>query len=189
MSKTPVLNYVPVGSLIPLRRETPTVLPGVADFHVPVSLFLAPVYARYTQGDAQSIPNGGATVVDFNVKVYDTHSAVIVGRVASSLWRFIAPVKGLYAVSASILFVSTTTWADADNAQLTAYKNGGGYSVLDRKDSYGSASSVYMGLGGVDIMELEVGESLSAYVYQNSGGALAIYGDSGYNYISIWRVG
>ena len=146
---------------------------------------ILPLAARYQTAAAQSIPGANFTIVDFGTLVYDTHNAVTVG----AAWKFTAPVAGYYFVSAAILFAATTTWSDTDYGSLILYVNNAASSYLDRKDSYGSASSVYMRLGGSTVVLLAAASYLDIRLYQVSGGALALLNDDGYNQISIARVG
>jgi hypothetical protein len=71
---------------------------------------------------------------------------------------------------------------------LRLYKNGALFSWLDRKDNYSSASSVYMALGGGDMVYLAVGDTLDVRIYQNSGAALALHNDGVMNHVAIWKV-
>jgi len=144
----------------------------------------ATIVARYTTNAGQSIPNNAHTIVDFGTLVYDTHSAVTTG----AAWHFHAPVGGYYAISVAILFAATTTWADAEIGEIDLYKNGARFSVIERKDNYGTASTVYMQLGSSDVVYLAANETLDIRIFQNSGAALALYSEHPYNYVSIHKV-
>lgn len=142
------------------------------------------VSARAITAAGQSIPNNTSTVVDFGTISFDTDSAITTG----AGWRFTAPVSGNYLVSASIIFTNTTTWADVELGALILHKNGSLYAYLDRKDSYGSASSVYMQLSGTSLVNLSAGEYVDIRVLQNSGGALALLNSNQYNHVNIAKV-
>jgi hypothetical protein len=144
----------------------------------------APILARYSTDAGQSIPDTTVTIVDFEDVTYDPDSLVTIG----AAWHFTAVTAGYYGISAIILFAATTTWADAEAGSLDLYKNGALFSHLDRKDSYGSASSVYMALGGDDLVYLAVGDILDIRVNQISGAALALHNNGVWNHVAIWKI-
>lgn len=141
--------------------------------------------ARYSTNAGQSIPNASFTIVDFEDKTFDTHTAVTTG----ASWKFTCPTGqgGPYRVAAALLFTSTATWAAGEVAELTIYKGGVHYSTLDRK-TLESATTLYRDLHGSDIVYLSAGENFDIRVYQGSGGALALYNSGLYNYVAISRV-
>lgn len=144
----------------------------------------APLAARYATASGQSIANNTITIVDYGTLIFDTHSRVTTG----ANWKFTANVAGYYGVSAAILYTTTTTWADTDAGNLYIYLNGAQYSFLDRKDSYGSASSVFMRLGGMDTIQLTVGDYIDIRTAQTSGAALALHNVAAFNYVNVWRL-
>jgi hypothetical protein len=103
-------------------------------------------------------------------------------------WHFTAATAGYYSVAAMIMFAATTTWADTEDGAIYLYKNGAVFSRLDRKDNYSSASSVYMALGGGDIVYLAAGDTLDVRAWQTSGAALALHNDGSWNHVAIWKV-
>lgn len=142
------------------------------------------IVARYKTAAAQSFNTGARNIVDFGTVEFDPFSRVTTG----AAWKFTAAVAGYYAVSCMILWNGTTTWADTESGLLSLYKNGSLYSHLDRKDSYGSASSVFMRLGGADLIALAIGDYIDVRAEQNTGGAIALFNQAEFNYINIHRL-
>lgn len=143
------------------------------------------VAARYTSAAGQSIPSdaANATVINFGTKVFDTHDAVITG----ANWRFIAPVRGAYLVSASLLFARTTTWAFGEFGALLVFVNSALAGYLDRKDNYPN-SDLHMQLSGSMIVNVATGDAISVRVLQTSGAALTLFNSTAYVYCSIARL-
>jgi hypothetical protein len=150
--------------------------------HQDCTVIVARYWAQGAQA-GQSIPDNTVTIVDFNGLMYDTHSAVTTG----AAWHFHAPANGYYAVSAAIMFGTTTTWADGEEGALYLYKNGGPQSYLARKDNYNTAS-LFMQLTGSDVVFLSAAEYIDIRVIQISGAALALHNDAGWNYVAIHKV-
>ena len=142
------------------------------------------VVARYSTAAGQSIPNNSDTVINFDVQNYDTHSAVTTG----ATWHFTAPVQGYYLVAVFILFAATNTWIDQEYISLTSLINGVGISRLGFSAHHGSASSIFVGVSGTDVLQLNAGDTLAIRVTQTSGAALALHVAADYNYIAITKV-
>lgn len=147
----------------------------------------APVVSiRYTTAAAQSIPDTTPTILDYGTKVFDTHGAVTTG----ASWKFTAPVAGYYYVTAVAMFAASTTWALAENTQLRLYKNDAQYAIFQRLSGQDtSATSNALFVGGGDMVHLIVGEYVSVYISQTSGGALPLYNSDVFNYVSIFFIG
>jgi outer membrane biosynthesis protein TonB len=143
------------------------------------------VAARYTSAAGQSIPSdsANATVIDFGTKAFDTHNAVTTG----ANWRFIAPVRGAYLVTASLLFTNTTTWALGKFGALAVFVNNALLAYIDRKDNYPN-SNLYMQLSGSLVVNVATGDAISVRVLQNSGAALTLFTSAAYVHCSIARV-
>jgi hypothetical protein len=97
------------------------------------------------------------TVIGFEDKIYDTHSAQ---SGADATWKWTAPISGYYRITAAILWDSQS-WAAAEYTQIRIDKNG--------------ATNTYFGLNTV-----------SAIVtgYQASSGSTTIYLNAG-DYIAV----
>jgi hypothetical protein len=142
------------------------------------------ILARYSTDAGQSIPDSMATIVNFEDVTYDQNSLVTTG----AGWKFTAATAGYYSVVLMIMFAGTNTWVDTEDGALYLYKNGAVFSRLDRKDNYSSASSVYMALGGGDVVYLAVGDTMDVRAWQTSGAALALNNDGTWNHVAIWKV-
>lgn len=153
-----------------------------------VSLDHAPpnVYASYRTAAGQSIANNPIppVIVDFGTIDEDPLSAVTTG----AAWKFTAPFAGRYGVNAAILYSSATGWADTEAGYIALYKNGALYRYLHRRDSYGSASAVFMMLSGMTTVQLAVGDYIDVRAFQNSGAALTLLNDATFNYVDIWKL-
>jgi hypothetical protein len=144
----------------------------------------ATLAVRYRTAAGQSIANNTVTIVDFGTADFDTHSCVTTG----AAWKFTANDAGYYAVNAAILYSSTAGWADTEAGYIALYKNGSLVCYLHRKDSYTSASAVFMMLSGMTTIQLAASDYVDVRVYQNSGAALALFNDDDFNYVDIWRL-
>jgi hypothetical protein len=144
------------------------------------------IIARYTTAAGQSFNSGSTDIINFGTLVRDPLSRVTTGVA----WKFTANVAGDYVVAASILFAGTTGWADTEAGLLSLHYNNSAtaYSFLDRKDSYGSASSVLMRLSGTDTIYLNAGDQIDIRAGQTSGAVLALFASASFNYINIWRL-
>lgn len=144
----------------------------------------AALAARYRTAAGQSIANNTVTIVDFGTSDFDTHSRVTTG----ASWKFTANVAGIYVVNACILYSSTTGWIDTEAGYLALYKNGALVCYLDRKDSYGSASAVFMMLHGTTSIQLAASDYIDIRAFQNSGASLALLNDDDFNYVDIHKL-
>jgi hypothetical protein len=141
-----------------------------------------PVVARYITTAGQSIPDTTITIVDYGTLVHDTNSLVTTG----ASWAFTAKQAGYYHVDAALTYASSTTWALGEAAGLLLYKNGVLYSRLDRVDNMNSAATAqFMTINGSDVVYLAVGDSINIRTNQTTGGALALFTGTGFNYVSI----
>lgn len=146
----------------------------------------AALAARYKTAAGQSIANNPIppAIVDFGTVDFDTHSRVTTG----AAWKFTANVAGIYVVNACILYSSTTGWIDAEAGYIALYKNGALVCFLDRKDSYGSASAVFMMLHGTTSIQLAATDYIDIRAFQNSGASLALLNDDDFNYVDIHKL-
>lgn len=142
------------------------------------------VIARYTQSSGQSIPNSTRTIVDFNIKDYDSHNAVTTG----ASWKFTAPISGTYRISANVLFTNVA-WTAGSATFSDLYKNGATYASSNDRVVQAAFNNHY----GPDPLNVTVrllaGEYIDFRIFQNRGSATTMYTSSNFNYISIERVG
>jgi hypothetical protein len=141
------------------------------------------VAAIYKAAVGQSINHATYTIVNFDTKELDTHSAVTVG----ADWRFTAPMDGLYVVSTGIMFAATALWEDGETGSLSLFKNDSFAVLLDHKDNYGVSVAVHMQLSGSTAMWLAAGEYIDIRVWQSSGTALSIHSNELLNRVAIHR--
>lgn len=151
---------------------------------MPITGVPATIAAIYTTNAGQSIPNLTNTIVDFEDKVQDTHNAVTTG----AAWKFTAPEAGYYQVNGVVLFTATATWADGEEARFELVVNGATEVFLDYQDHHGSASGIYMLIGGGGLVYLDANDYLDIRVYQASGAALTLHADAHHNRISVVKV-
>ena len=140
------------------------------------------VGARCSTAAEQSIANNTTTIIDFGTETYDADNLVTTG----AAWKFTCPTTGKYSVKACIMYV-TGGWASGERGFLAVYKNNALYSYLARKDNFGA--NEYMNLNGSDTVDCAATDYLDIRTAQNSGGAIALSNDAGYNYVAIERVG
>lgn len=140
------------------------------------------VFASYSTDAGQSIDNASATIINFEDKTADTHSAVTVG----ASWKFTAPVRRVYTLHFKALFASTTAWALGEIGSALIYKNGSVFRSLYRRDTMNSSAGALLKemIGGISLL-LEGGDYIDLRAYQNTGGALALQADGSHNWITI----
>lgn len=157
----------------------------IADASGKLDTWISTVAARYTTNAGQSIANATRTIVNFEDLGYDTHSAVTIG----DAWKFTCPTGqgGYYRVALALLFGSSAAWGAGEIAQVEIWKGGAFYSAVDKK-TVEVAVTETVGVFGCDDVYLAAGEYIDIRVYQNSGGALALYTDGGYNHVAISKV-
>ena len=124
------------------------------------------VYAFYQSNAGQVVPNGVATVFNFEDKVYDTHSAVTVG----ATWKFTAPMSAVYLAADCIRWQATADWATTERLANYVYKNGVQYALLDGSWSMATNEEAFCG-GSVPIY-LKTGDYIDFEVNQLCGGNL-----------------
>ena len=124
------------------------------------------VYAFYQSNAGQVIPNGVATVFNFEDKVYDTHSAVTIG----AAWKFTAPISAVYLATSKIRWQATADWATTERLGFYVYKNGVQYAILDGR--WSQATNEETLCGGDCPVYLKTGEYINFVVNQLCGGDL-----------------
>lgn len=139
---------------------------------------------KYFNNAGTSIPNSTVTVMDFATKEYDSHNAWTTGAAA----KFNPPVSGVYLVCAQALLNASTTWAVTEALQLSLYKNGAFDTLIDYENDMGSASNINRAAKGCTTSRLLTTDYIDIRIQQTSGGAITLAA-SGYNYVSITRVG
>lgn len=131
------------------------------------------VAAKYHTAQSQTIVSGAETVVDYEVKDYDTHNSVTTG----SGWKFTAPLSGYYRLAANWYWNSP---ASISSQFLRVWVGGAAKETLVR---YANANDV---LSGGTTVYLDAGNYVQVEVYHNAGADRAGY-SSGLHSISIER--
>jgi hypothetical protein len=121
------------------------------------------VVAARLSGSTTSIASSSATRVTFTTKNYDTHSA-------ASFTTFVAPVSGFYRASAIAENGGTTAQFSAWGVWL--YKNGVYYGGTATAKL--SSTNAYISGSVSDNIQLNAGDTVEVYVFQNSGGAISL---------------
>lgn len=131
----------------------------------------AMVGIRFHMSSSQTIPNGTATIIDFNSKDLDTDDAVTTG----SNWKFTAPASGVYRISAYAQTVNAQWWNES-SLWINYTVNGGAENGLGNTWAIPIASN-RMSVDGSDIVSLNVGDYISFVIWIWRGSATDI--DSG----------
>lgn len=140
--------------------------------------------ARYTTVTAGSYATGSDTVLNFNVKDYDTDGAVAAG----SAWKFTVPAgkAGYYSVSVG-LAIASYTQAAAQQHAVRVFKKGVGVARIATFFTQ-AAPTTLVGLSGSDVYYLAEGDYIDLRYFQNTGNARALHTTAGFNHVSIHRV-
>lgn len=119
---------------------------------------VAAVYEISSSTANASFADNAVEIVDYDTKIIDTHAAVTTG----ASWKFTAPVRGYYRVSALLL------WANGTNlvsAVVLLYKNGAQYGYLSRlfgTDLSTSSNSPIVSLNAGDYIDVRALQDDSA---------------------------
>lgn len=114
----------------------------------------------------QSIPNNAWTAISWDVEDYDTlggHDNV------TNNSRFTAPTTGIYSVQIHVAFATNS----ANAKYLSIYRNGTQLSGWCER----STETTPTVLGLVREIALTAGDYVQAFIYQNSGGSVALQHD------------
>lgn len=136
------------------------------------------VAARFTTATAQSIPDSVFTIIDFNTKDYDTHSAVTTG----GSWKYTAQVPGKYQISGTCNTASNTI--GTGQWVLGIFKNN---TEVSRIGSVG-INNGNMSLAGSATIDLIAGDFVDIRLFQSNGVSRSLNAASALNWISIERL-
>jgi len=158
------------------------------------------VAARATGTTAPaSVAESTHTYIKFDTESYDTHGALSHATTGTtpltSGTLFTAPIAGIYAVSAGILFGSANAWGatvSADYAQISIRTGVAGTTTYSARTVESHAAAAHQLNPSIsDEVQLDAGETIQISVYyKDSGGAdqqNLINGTM--NYLSIKRLG
>jgi hypothetical protein len=139
------------------------------------------VAARAVQSSAQSIPNSANTAITWDAtKTYDTH-----GALNAATGVFTAPLTGFYQVNVDLMFASSS-WTQGQYNALGIRKNGGLHSVANYFVPSTYTSFIVNRVS--DVVYLNKGETVDAFIAHNRGSATSISADPTATHISIAKV-
>jgi hypothetical protein len=149
------------------------------------------VAALYRSSATSSIGNALSTAMDFPTKVYDTHGAVSNAgagnqTVLASGWKFTAPVSGKYRVACT-LRIAAAVLSTSQQFSLSFFSQGVEYAMVGT--AWGTGGSNAYTVNGSTTIDLLAGQTIQSVSYQNSGGAVTLFGLATFNHIAIERVG
>lgn len=102
--------------------------------------------------------------------------------------RILAPVTGVYQVSAAVQF-SAQLYAAGNAAELRLYKNGVYYSTMGRMLTEVAASQS-IGISGSDSISLAIGDYVEIFLNNNrTAGATALITTAGANFVNVTKLG
>lgn len=138
-----------------------------------------PIFFSADSISGQSIPNNTLTTMYLDGNIKDSHFAST--NRGNTNWLYTIPERGEYDIQAAAHFTFNAT----GTRLLIIYLNGNRKRDLYLPASHGSGPE-----GGTisDSLFLESGDTVHVKVFQNSGGALAMYNASNnFNFISITK--
>ena len=138
------------------------------------------VAARYSRGATQTIANTTVVPILWDTKSHDTHNAY-----NTSNGRFTAPISGLYAVSATILYDSGS-WSAATPIEIRLYKNISNH--ISGTVLYPSTYTGQAGFSFKDDIQLNAGDTVEIATVQYSGANRDILNNTTLNFFSISRI-
>lgn len=144
---------------------------------------------RVTKNNAQSIPSGSYTTVEYDDEEFDNGEDY-----DTSTYEFTAPADGFYEFSASFLF-GDTSWSAGNTGALRFIitRAAGGTDYINPGGAYkdlGVTYTRYVGLSATSsgIIELSANDTVAVEVYQNTGGAITMYASALYNWFAGRRL-
>lgn len=142
------------------------------------------IAARYSTTAGQSITTGTPTIIDYGVKVLDTHGCVTTG----ASWKFTAQIQGLYRVSNNWNYAQGT-YSATSSAYAQVYKNGTAYARLGmHRTEAGGANGNPSGSGST-IVQLNAGDFIDVRQFQDHGSTKNLDTVTTTNYVDIERIG
>jgi len=142
------------------------------------------IFAQYETNTATAMVHNTWTLIDYEDKITDTHSAVTVG----AAWKFTCPIFGYYVCQAGYTLATNTGFGVGERALIGIYKNGAIYKTLGRAvvaDNSVPTTMILAAYGSITV-PCKRGDYLSFYGFQNSGGDINLSGDAGQNYCTIY---
>jgi hypothetical protein len=140
------------------------------------------VMAEYSTATAQSTSTG--TIIDFNVKEFDSHNAVTTG----AGWKFTPPFPGTYQVCSALQWAGAAYNTATFEANLL--KNGTAIAASNVGWFYHSNGiNMQPTINGCKNIKLLATDYIQVQSYETNGAPVNLSGTSQYNHISIHRIG
>ena len=134
---------------------------------------LQTVKARAYRSAAQSVANSTTVKIQLSSESFDNHSAFD----STTNYRFTAPVSGTYRVDANIVWLTNATGVRG----TLIYKNG---TAIATSYTSGHTSNV-TGATVSTTVQLDKGDYLELYGFQDSGGSLDTFSSSSTTFMSV----
>jgi predicted secreted protein len=139
------------------------------------------VYASYTTNAGQTINHNTTTIIDFEDKIVDSHSAVSIG----ASFKFTAPKSDSYFFMAKINYNSGTFTQDVNRLRL--YVDGveeTRWQIIVGADGLAAEHGVLI----VGIVHLDKSQYMDIRALQTTGGSISLNADTGFNRIDIFSL-
>lgn len=142
------------------------------------------VNARFGTASVNTMTSGVDTLIDFNVKSFDSHNAVTTG----ASWKFTAPMSGRYRVAVNVRCTSAT-YAVSNEMYGILKKNGSVETYIAGPTCWAAVAS-YLALSGSSVVQLLAGDYVTFYLNNNrTAGSTDLDSNAASNYICIDRIG
>jgi hypothetical protein len=148
------------------------------------------VSARYYTLVAQSVPNSGYNLIDFEVKDWDSHNLITgAGSGINGTFRITAPISGEYRINSGIV-LADNIYAIGNATALHIYKGGTSNAMIARVQAE-TVNSRYAAVSGSGSVKLKAGEYVDIRVFNSrTAGVTALYViTKEFNWIEVTRVG
>lgn len=146
------------------------------------------IAASYRTNQSQNIPDASWTQLYYEDKEYDEGSDTDNVQNAGSSWRFVAPRDGKYLINSSIRTAATSGWSSTSTCIMAIYKNGASYNQESRVLPWSSGSSVAATVHATEALNLNAGEYIEIWLYQNSGGTIGLSTTAIYNRVNVTEI-
>ncbi len=166
-----IILEIPNVVQVPIQKAKMRSLKEYSDFLPPIT---GTKIRAYVSASEQVIPDTTATKVTLDGESWD-----VLGEFATN--RFTAKRKGKCDVTAAVLW---KTSVDQKVFQVYIYKN----NAEVARDARPTSGTGVLSCSARDTVDLEVGDYIEMFVYQNSGGNISLLNGSAYTYLTINKI-
>lgn len=153
------------------------------------------VAAFYQTNAGNQLTDATSMYVDFEDKVFDTHSAVTLSSStplknstsSATGWKFTAPISGKYLVACTISLSTAVSTSTRSYFQITKNASTQFYSNMHNAITTSGNSNVF--ISGSAIIDCLAGDTLQIFGIQGSGADRNMNNGIGQNSVSITRIG